>query len=56
MDVEKFKTIIGPRAEQIKKVQLYKATGAMRPLAESLLEWYERRLAEEEAKRYDKRN
>lgn len=56
MDVKKFKTIVGPGAEQIKKIQLYRATESIRPLAELLLEWYDRRVAEEEVKEYDKRN
>jgi pheromone shutdown protein TraB len=50
MDKKKFKEIVGPQAEKIRKQELEKAAGSFRFLAELLLEWYERQLAEEEEK------
>ncbi len=52
MDVERFRKIIGPKVEKIEEEQVHKACGSLRPLAELLVEWYQRKLAQEEAEQY----
>lgn len=52
MNVKKFRKIIGPKVEIIEKEQVHKACGSLRPLAELLVEWYQRKLAQEEAEQY----
>lgn len=44
MDIKKFREIVSPIAEHIRKEQRYKACGSFRPLAELLCKWYERKL------------
>lgn len=45
----KSKEAIDPTVERIAEVKLSTAYRSLRPLAELLIEWYERRLAEAEA-------
>lgn len=49
MDIKKFKRVIGPAIKKIKEEQKYLAVGSFRPLAELLIQWYERKLSEEAA-------
>ncbi len=56
MNTKKFKKIVGQEVQKIKKKEIETASGSFRPLAELLLEWYDRKLAEEEVKKYDKNN
>lgn len=56
MNKRKSKEVIDLTVERIAEVQLSTVYRSLRPLAELLVEWCERRLAEEEAKKYDKRN
>lgn len=43
---QKFRQIVGPTVKKINDKQLYKASGSFRPLAELLVEWYEKKLAQ----------
>lgn len=56
MDKEKFQKIIGPSVKKVKGKKLSHACGSLRSLAELLLQWYERKLAEDEVKKYDQSN
>lgn len=45
------KEVVNPTVERITEVQLYAACGSLRPLAELLVKFYERRLTETEAQK-----
>lgn len=51
MNIKKFKEVVGPTMEQVKKEKLYTAYGLLRPLAELLVKFYERQLTETEAQK-----
>lgn len=56
MDIQKFQKIVGTSVKKVKSKKLERASSSLRPLAELLLQWYERKLAEEVVKKYDQNN
>ncbi len=56
MDKEKFQKVVNTSAKKVKDKKLSQACGSLRSLAELLLQWYERKLAEDEVKKYDQSN
>lgn len=56
MEIQRFKKVIGSNIKKVKEKQLYQASGSLRELAELLIKFYERKLAEEAVKKYDKDN
>lgn len=48
MDRQKFEAKLGPIIKKIKENHRYKSIGSFRPLSELLVEWYERKLKEDE--------
>ena len=51
MSIKKFKEIVDLKADRIKKEQRYRVCESFRPLAELLVDWYERKFAEAEAQK-----
>lgn len=48
MDRQKFEEKLGPTVRKIIQTNKYKSVGSFRPLPELLVEWYERKLKEDE--------